>query len=91
MKQNTRKHTITARVTDEEIEVIKKRAKEKNISVSRYLVEAAIKVEGMTLSMRRSIYRELEIIKDAVRHEKNHSVCVEIVERECDYLWRSLK
>lgn len=91
MKQKLRTQIITARATDEEYEIIQQRAKEQNIPVSRYLVEAAIKVEGMTLSMRRSIYRELEIIKDAVRHEKNHSVCVEIVERECDYLWRSLK
>ena len=91
MKQKLRKQIITARATDEEYEIIQQRAKEQNIPVSRYLVEAAIKVEGMPLSMRRSIYRELEIIKDVVRHEKNHSVCVEIVERGCDYLWRSLK
>lgn len=90
MKQNTRKHTITARVTDEEIEVIKKRAKEKNISVSRYMVEAAVAPHNLTISTKREIYRELEIIKDVARYQENQNIRTEIIERGCKAIWQCL-
>ena len=90
MKQNTKKHTITARVTDEEIEVIKKRAKEKNISVSRYVVESAIAPHNLTVSAKREIYRELEIIKDATRYQENQNIRTEIIERGCNAIWQCL-
>ena len=90
MKQNTRKHTITARVTDEEIEVIKKRAKEKNISVSRYVVESAIAPHNLTVSTKREIYRELEIIKDVARYQENQNIRTEIIERGCKAIWQCL-
>lgn len=90
MKQNIKKHTITARVTDEELEVIKERAKEKNISISRYMVEAATAPHNLTISAKREIYREIEIIKDAARYQENQNIRTEIIERGCNAVWLCL-
>ena len=90
MKQNIKKHTITARVTDEELEVIKERAKEKNISISRYMVEAALSPHNLTISAKREIYREIEIIKDAARYQENQNIRTEIIERGCNAVWLCL-
>lgn len=90
MKRNLKQHTITARVTDEELDVIKKRATEQNLSMSRYLVEAAVRSDGLLMSRKRSVYRSLEIIKDSARYQKDHNTRIEVIERECDFIWQSL-
>ncbi len=91
MKSKNKRCPVTARATEQELEIIAKNAKQNNQSISRYIIESALSENDISLTQKRSIYYAALKMRDVVLyHSKNPNLC-KVVREECETIWRSLK
>ena len=78
---------ITFRVSDEEHRKICELAKERDLSVSCYVMQCALATNGLTKAAKQTAYWHLCKIKDmAIRIAGEDEIV-----KECDALWQFLK
>ena len=85
--------TVSMRLTGNENKIIKKRAEEKGLSLSRYMVQAAIADEGLTDKKKQQIYLYKVKIQDPAKqimHQRDDENAERIYE-EMEKLWLLLK
>lgn len=85
--------TVSMRLTENESEVIKKRAEEAGLSLSRYMVQAAVADEGLTAKKKQQIYLHKVKIQDHAKQililEDNEHAGQ--IYKEMDAIWQLLK
>lgn len=85
--------TLSLRLTALENETIKSRAEESGVSVSRYIVNAAMADEGLSLTVKQQVYEHKTIIKDVAKQlsVKYDDPQLDKFIQEVDTLWKLLK
>lgn len=79
--------TLSIKLTEYELQLIKERAKSKGVNVSTFVRETALSDKGLTLTTKQSIYRELQIIRDSVTNKKSSQTIL----KGCDHIWQLLR
>ncbi len=84
---------LSLRLTTLENDAIKSRAEEAGVSVSRYMVNAAIAGDGLSLTTKQQLYEHKTIIKDIVKQLslEYDDPQLETMIQEVDALWKLLK
>lgn len=85
--------TVSMRLTEKENEMIKSRASEKGLSLSRYMVNCATAKGGFTTNDKQKIYYHKAIIQDYVKQltEKCEDPVVQLIKGEVEKLCQLLK
>ena len=92
MQRETKSIPVTLRMTPSQFEELKRRATEKNQSISQYGVEQIFQNNGLTDTQLRQVYRTLLQIEDTVKFQtKAEQAVKDSIYEECDSIWKFLK
>lgn len=85
--------TISMRVTEDENNIIKTKADNAGMSQSRFIVNAAIADDGLTVADKQRIYRRKAIIQDLAKQIAGayDDLAAKQIYKEVEELWQWLK
>lgn len=92
MQDGKKSIPVTMRMTQSQLDELKRLAAERSQSVSQYGVEHIFQSGGITDTKLRQVFFSLANIKDIVKFQTDCTPAVRSsVLKECDAIWQSLK
>lgn len=83
---------ITVRFTDDEVSLLKQKAKDRGVTISSLIRSLALADRGLSIINKQDLYIYLNKIKDSARQLNNDfdDERAESIIKEADKLWKSL-
>lgn len=83
---------ITVRFTDDEVSLLKQKAKDRGVTISSLIRSLALADRGLSIIDKQGLYIYLNRIKDSARQLNNDfdDERAESIIKEADELWKSL-